>query len=256
MKSIQQLFLDSSGKVVYKWHHYLPIYESLFKGFVGTNVRVLEIGVLRGGSLTLWKEYFGIDAQIFGIDIDPAAKQYETDRIKIFIGDQSDKKFMARVLDEVGGFDIVIDDGAHTNFMIMNSFEALYPATRSLYIVEDTHALYWWGGMYSLLRDIEYAISGKDTIRGIVGHVAALLGRIISGRLSFMSFVKRKQDALTTDWHGFMRKTGRSSTVSENGQTGRLGVSTFTSTTNGIRIYDSMVVFEKGEQLARRAEIR
>ena len=91
MKSIQKLFQESSGKVIYKWHHYLPIYESLFKKYSGKKIKVLEIGVLRGGSLKLWKEYFGADAQSYGIDIDPTAKQYEADGIKIFIGDQGDK---------------------------------------------------------------------------------------------------------------------------------------------------------------------
>jgi 23S rRNA U2552 (ribose-2'-O)-methylase RlmE/FtsJ len=255
MKSIQDLFMESSGKVIYKWHHYLPIYESLFNKFVGTQVNVLEIGVLRGGSLKLWKEYFGANAKIYGIDIDPAAKQYEAEGIKIFIGDQGDKRFLAGVLAEVGGFDIVIDDGAHTNFMIMSSLEALYPATRHLYIVEDTHALYWWGGGYSLLRDIQCAISGKDNMNGVLKHLTAILMRIISGKLSFMKFVKNKQDSLTTDWHGFRKKDDQASLLSSE-RTGTGAVSSFTSMTNGIRVYDSMVVFEKGMQLPRRAEIR
>ena len=254
MKSVQQLFLESSGKAIYKWHHYLPIYESLFSRFVGTRVRVLEIGVLRGGSLKLWREYFGSDAQIYGIDIDPTAKQYEADRIQIFIGDQGDKQFLASVADEVGGFDIVIDDGAHTNFMIMTSLEVLYPATLHLYIVEDTHALYWWGGIYSLLKDMKYAVSGKSSISGILRRVAEILSRIIFRRLSIIKFVKRKQDSLTTDWHGFGKKTKQDS-LSPTDRVRNVKISHFTSMTSGIRIYDSMVVFEKGEQLPRRAEL-
>lgn len=255
MKSIQDLFLESSGKVIYKWHHYLPIYESLFSKFVGSSVTILEIGVLRGGSLKLWKEYFGADAKIYGIDIDPSAKQYESEGIKIFIGDQGDKRFLENVIDEVGGFDIVIDDGAHTNFMIMRSIETLYPATRHLYIVEDTHALYWWGGGYSLMRDVQCAIFGKRNIIGILKHLAAILIRMISGRLSFMKFVKRRQDALTTDWHGFRKKQDGDILPSPE-RFGENKVTPFTSMTNGIRVYDSMVVFEKGKQLPRRAEIR
>ena len=255
METIQQLFSGSSGGVIYKWHHYLPIYESLFSKFVGTPVKVLEIGVLRGGSLKLWREYFGVDAQIYGIDIDPAAKQYEVEGIKIFIGDQGDPDFLAGVLAEVGGFDIVIDDGAHTNFMVMASLEALYPATRELYIVEDTHALYWWGGIHSLVRDIQYALSWKSSTFGILKHLYRIFIRIITGNLSFMKFVRRKQDALTTDWHGFRRKPDQG-LPSPAGDNGRTKVSPFTAMTNGIRVYDSIVVFEKGAQLPRIAEIR
>jgi len=255
MKTVKELFLQNSGKVVYKWHHYLPIYDSLFRPFVGTQVKVLEIGVLRGGSLKLWRDYFRMEAQIFGIDIDPAAKRYESERIKIFIGDQGDKKFLASILDEVGGFDIVIDDGAHTNYLIMNSLEALYPATRHLYIVEDTHALYWWKGGYSLVRDIQFALMSKKNILSILKHLTAILIRLVTGNLSFMKFVKRKQDSLTTDWHGF-RKNPNEGSPSSSKLAGDLRVPSFTSMTNGIRIYDSMVIFEKGEQLPRQVEFR
>ena len=250
MKTIQKLFMESSGKVIYKWHHYLPIYESLFKKYIGKKIKVLEIGVLRGGSLKLWKEYFGADAQIYGIDIDPTAKKYEADRIKIFIGDQGDKNFMAGVAEEVGGFDIVIDDGAHTNFMVMTSLEALYASTRHLYIVEDTHALYWWWGLYSFLKDIKYASSGKSSISEACFRVAEVLVRAVTRKLSFMEFVMRKQNALTTDWHGFTSKSGFSN--SQN----KAKVSPCVLMTNGIRVYDSLVVFEKEEQSRRVVEFR
>jgi 23S rRNA U2552 (ribose-2'-O)-methylase RlmE/FtsJ len=254
MKTVKELFLNKSGKVIFKWHHYLPIYESLFNPFVGTPVKVLEIGVLRGGSLKLWREYFGTDAQIFGIDIDPAAKQYEAEGIKIFIGDQGDKKFLADVLDEVGGFDIVIDDGAHTNHLVMTSLEELYSTTRHLYIVEDTHALYWWKGGHSLVRDIQYALMGNKTILSTLKVLSRILVRLITGNLSFMNFVKHKQDSLTTDWHGFRKKPNEDSPACRPAK--GLKVSSFTSMTNGIRIYDSLVVFEKGEQLPRQVEFR
>lgn len=250
MKSIQKLFQESSGKVIYKWHHYLPIYESLFKKFSGKKIKVLEIGVLRGGSLKLWKEYFGADAQIYGIDIDPAAKQYEAEGIKIFIGDQGNKNFMLRVAEEVGGFDIVIDDGAHTNFMVMTSWEALYPSTRYLYIVEDTHALYWWWGFYSFFKDIKYAASGKKSVMEAFVRVLKVLMRAVTRNLSFMNFVMRKQNALTTEWHGFIGKSG----LGKNQN--KLKVSPFVSMTAGIRVYDSLVVFEKEEQSPRVVEFR
>ena len=96
---------------------------------------------------------------------------------------------------------------------------------------------------------------GKKGILTISKHLAAILTRLITGNLSFMKFVKRKQDLLTTDWHGFRKKPDEDSP-----STPKLGkdlkVSSFTSMTNGIRIYDSMVVFEKGEQAPRHVEFR
>jgi len=219
MKSIQKLFQESFVKVIYKWHHYLPIYESLFKKYSGKKIKLLEIGVLRRGSLKLWKKYFGVDAQIYGIDIDPTAKQYET-------------------------------DGAHTNFMVMTSLEALYPSTRHLYIVEDTHALYWWWGLYSFLKDIKYASSGKNSISEAYLRVAKVLMCAVTRNLSFMKFVMRKQNALTTDLHGFIGESGL-----DNGQN-KAKVSPFVLMITGIRVYDSLVVSEKEQQPSRVVEFR
>jgi hypothetical protein len=253
MKTVKDLFLGSSGKVIYKWHHYLPIYESLFNKFVGKKVKVLEIGVLRGGSLKLWREYFGPQAEIYGIDIDPNVKQYESEGIKIYVGDQGDQNFLKKLSDEAGGFDIVIDDGGHTNYLVRNSFEALYPSTRHLYVVEDTHALYWWGGIYSLIRDIQFTVWAKKGLVPTVKIISDILCRFLTGNLSFMSLVKKKQDALTTEWHGNWK---RHSTESSNERRGTTKVSEFAATTSGIRVYDSVVVFEKEPQQARIADIR
>ena len=64
------LFADNKKYVVHKWHHYIPIYDRYFSSFRGRKVRFLEIGVSKGGSLQMWRAYFGKDAIIFGIDID------------------------------------------------------------------------------------------------------------------------------------------------------------------------------------------
>lgn len=66
------IFWSNEGTIVHKWHHYLPIYERYFAPYKSLKPRFLEIGVSKGGSLSLWREYFGPDAVIFGIDIDPS----------------------------------------------------------------------------------------------------------------------------------------------------------------------------------------
>jgi hypothetical protein len=68
-----------------------------------------------------------------------------------------------------------------------------------------------------------------------------------------MSFVQKKQNALTTEWHGNWK---RYSTESSNERKGNAKVSSFVATTSGIRVYDSIVVFEKGAQEARIADVR
>jgi hypothetical protein len=98
---------------------------------------VLEIGVSHGGSLQIWKEYFGPQAEIMGIDIDPRCKEYEEDQIHILIADQSKLK-----AGDIGPFDIVIDDGSHVPAHQTASLEALWDDTSGVYLIEDCHQGY------------------------------------------------------------------------------------------------------------------
>lgn len=110
--------------------HFFPIREKVKK--------ILEIGVDRGESLTIWKEYFP-NAEIHGLDINKECLKYNDDRIKITIGDQSDPKFLDKFGQENKFFDIIIDDGSHMHDHIIKSFTSLYPYlnNKGYYVVED-----------------------------------------------------------------------------------------------------------------------
>ena len=41
----------------------------------------------------MWKNYFGNDARIIGIELNPEAKKFEKEGFEIFIGNQSDENF-------------------------------------------------------------------------------------------------------------------------------------------------------------------
>ena len=62
---------------IQKWVHYFEAYERRFARFRGTPVVVLEIGVKDGGSLALWRQYFGESARIFGADLFEGAAVFE-----------------------------------------------------------------------------------------------------------------------------------------------------------------------------------
>src|SRR2546423_1820174 len=96
-----------------KFEHYIPIYERYFSPYRGKPITLLEIGVFRGGSLGMWKSYFGRDSRIYGMDIDPRCTKYASENVKIFIGDQQDRLFLRQCLQEMPRPDIVIDDGGH-----------------------------------------------------------------------------------------------------------------------------------------------
>lgn len=140
-----QDFLTNKGKVIHKWEHYFPIYERHFAPWRGRTLTFFEIGVARGGSLPLWRRYFGPLATIVGLDIDPRCKAHEGDGVSVRIGDQSDPAFLHAVMDEFGPPDLVLDDGSHQMAHIRASFDVLYPKVpkNGVYMVEDLHTAYW-----------------------------------------------------------------------------------------------------------------
>lgn len=114
-----------------------------FADFYSTHIgnlcpkKLLEIGVLTGESLRVWKEFFPTTA-IFGIDIDPNSLEGNQD-LDIFIGDQVDKDFLNKVITETGIPDIVIDDGGHCRSQQIITFSHLFPKLNSggIYVIED-----------------------------------------------------------------------------------------------------------------------
>jgi hypothetical protein len=138
-------FLSNDGRLIHKWKHYFPIYERHFRDFVYKPVTFIEIGCGRGGSLQMWKRYFGPHARIVGIDILSECKQFEEDQVEIRIGAQQDLQFLESIVAEFGASDIVLDDGSHVMSHVIASFQFLYPqvAKNGVYMVEDLHTAYW-----------------------------------------------------------------------------------------------------------------
>ncbi len=128
-----------TGRGIWKWQHYLPIYERHFAKFKGTDVHVVEIGIYSGGSLDMWREYFGPRCHVYGVDISPDCRSYEAEGIDIFIGDQADPSFWKRFVREVPRVDIVIDDGGHEAYQQIATLEALLPHMQpgGVYVCED-----------------------------------------------------------------------------------------------------------------------
>jgi cephalosporin hydroxylase len=94
---LEKYFRNNDKRLIQKWNHYFDIYEHHFSRFRNKEVVILEIGIFQGGSLQMWKDYFGPKAKIYGIDINPKCKDLEEENIKIFIGSQSDRKFLREV---------------------------------------------------------------------------------------------------------------------------------------------------------------
>ncbi len=145
--AMTDVFFAQAGRRVHKWVHYLGIYDRYFRAFCGSKVNILEIGVSKGGSLDMWRDYFGPSATITGIDVDPECAGYVSEPNHVRIGSQDDPAFLRRVVEELGVPDIILDDGSHIGRHQRASFDILFPllADTGLYMIEDMHSAYWPG---------------------------------------------------------------------------------------------------------------
>ena len=146
MTDIKSCHMNSPHKSI-KHSTYFKSYEHFFSKYRNREITFIEIGVLNGGSLFMWREYFGPKARIIGIDLNPTAKKWEKDGFEIFIGNQADKDFWTDVKAKVGSIDIVLDDGGHTYEQQIVTTESLLDFINDggMIVIEDTHTSYMDG---------------------------------------------------------------------------------------------------------------
>ena len=169
MNPIEQFFNNNTGRSVHKWKHYFEIYDRHFARFRGQSPVVVEFGVSQGGSLEMWKDYFGPGVKLYGIDINPECKQFEDSNVRIFIGDQADRTFLRSIVEAIPPIDVLIEDGGHMMDQQISTFEELFPVVQpnGVYLCEDLHTSYWryWGGGYKRRGTfIEYSKNWIDAL--------------------------------------------------------------------------------------------
>jgi hypothetical protein len=138
----------------HKWSHYADCYQ---KHLPPNPKKLLEIGVADGGSLLSWRSKFPT-CEIHGADIDPRCKKMEQFGFTIHILNQANRAQLNRLPD---GFDLIIDDGGHRPYQIVNTFQVLFEKLNmgGLYVIEDLHmseAVVWrmWSKIRAHPRDI------------------------------------------------------------------------------------------------------
>jgi SAM-dependent methyltransferase len=150
MNDLVKYFEANTGFAVHKWMHYLDIYDRHFSRFRGQSPVVLEIGVNSGGSLCMWRDYFGPSARIIGIDINPACLDLNKEGFEVILGDQADLQFWADFKTWFPRLDILIDDGGHEFHQQRVTFEQMFDHVKDdgVFLCEDLHTSYqhWCGG--------------------------------------------------------------------------------------------------------------
>lgn len=207
------------GAGIWKWMHYFDIYQRHFHKFAGREVHVLEVGIYGGGSLSMWREYFGERCHIYGVDIEAACMAHSGEKTKVFIGDQADRAFWAKVKKAVPTVDILIDDGGHHPEQQRITLEEMLPHIRSggVYLCEDIHGANnefaaYVQGLASGLNFATPAEMPKDTA-GLAFAVTGLQATIHSIHLyPFVAVIEKREGNLGlliapkhgTQWQQFL----------------------------------------------------
>jgi hypothetical protein len=139
-------FKESPHKSI-KHSTYFDVYDNLFSKYVGKEITFVEVGVLGGGSLFMWRNFLGAKARIIGVDLNPSAKRWEESGFEIFIGNQADPEFWASFFNKVGKIDVLLDDGGHTYEQQIITTECVLDNLNEggMLVVEDTHTSYMDG---------------------------------------------------------------------------------------------------------------
>lgn len=182
--SLVEIFKRHEGLIVDKWEQYFEVYEDIFSPYRQSNHRfsdnqaqhqslikptsLLEIGVSFGGSLQIWKKYFGPSSIIVGVDInDNVCKNpyFRESGVQTFCFDASNhvylQKFFTYTIGDAGEavllfppsdttpstavesapllYDIIVDDASHVSRDVISTFNTSfqYVSEGGLYIVED-----------------------------------------------------------------------------------------------------------------------
>ena len=212
-----EYFDANQGRMIFKWLHYFDIYHRHFEPFRGKPITVVEFGVFQGGSLQMWRDYFGPQAHIVGVDINPQCADMADGQTEIVIGDQEDRVFLRELAERLGTIDVVIEDGGHTMDQQINTFEELWPAMSDggVFLIEDLHTSYWnkyGGGHRRPGTFIEYAKNLIDQQQAWHSHDPNFTKddytRTIKGMHVYDSIIVFDKDTVTEP---VQRKTGHRS---------------------------------------------
>jgi hypothetical protein len=171
-----------------KSDEYLRNYENCFSNLRTSPIVLMEIGVNKGGSLLLWRDYF-TQGSIVGVDLNPPLDLAdETGRIQMFQCDQADSERLGALADRVSpaGLDIIIDDASHIASLTAITFQTLFYKhlkPGGFYAIEDWGTGYWtnWpdGSFPEHIAEVPTFVGNGNQFRSHQSGMVGLLKQLI-----------------------------------------------------------------------------
>lgn len=125
-------------------HSYIEVYQALFQPRQESARNVLELGVMNGGSIAMWKQFFP-NAIVIGVDL--SMQNIMTDlsdpRISLVVADAYTHETTHMLGNRM--FDIIIDDGPHTleSMQFVAAHYSTMLAPGGMLVIEDVQSMDW-----------------------------------------------------------------------------------------------------------------
>jgi hypothetical protein len=162
-------------------HSYLPVYETLLTEILHRKkspIRLLEIGIQRGGSQLLWLNALP-GSYITGVDIQTPMNKIVAPNYKEMIGNAYSKRFLETEL--LGcEYDFIVEDGSHC-YNDLLFFMKYYPnhlALNGIIVIEDIPEVSWFQDLKDELpKGFSMELIDRRSIKGRWDDVLIVIRR-------------------------------------------------------------------------------
>lgn len=114
-------------------HNYMPFYEQVLPGYPHS---ILEIGVLKGASMRLWREAFP-EVNLYGLDLFEEYPVPDIEGVTFIKGGQCDEHILYHIRNDIKP-QVIIEDASHNCIFHWVTLFSLIPCCE-MYIIEDLH---------------------------------------------------------------------------------------------------------------------
>ena len=137
-------------------HNYCEFYEKIFKEYKNKPISLLELGVLRGASIRMWRKWFA-EAELYGVDngTDGQPPQIELPLTTIVKADVQNISICDAL--KWKQFDIIIDDADHHPYSQLKTAWNIWPLLKDegIYVIEDVQNFSNWKKHWEFISDLE-----------------------------------------------------------------------------------------------------
>lgn len=114
-------------------HNYMDFYERILPGKPRS---ILEIGVLKGSSIKMWKEAYP-EAALYGLDLFEEYPVPDIGGVTFLKGSQCDENVLYHIRNDIKP-QVIVEDASHNCIFHWVTLFSLIPSCE-MYIIEDLH---------------------------------------------------------------------------------------------------------------------